>query len=105
MMEEVARLVPPVALEDRNDVWWQNTKASDDFLDRLFEKFYERLGTANLMRKTNYHKLAQFVPIGLLDPEIREKLDLIESVAHAATPPNDMEAGNLDGAMPDEEVQ
>jgi hypothetical protein len=29
-------------------------KASDDFLDPLFRKFYEKLGLLNLMRKTDY---------------------------------------------------
>ena len=61
MDECIHELVPPVALRNPDDVWWRDTKASDDFLDRLFEMFFERLKLPNLMRKTNYHQLADHV--------------------------------------------
>ncbi len=79
-------LVPPVALRDHHDRWWQDVKASDDFLDRLFEMYFEQLGLPNLMRKADYHVLAQLVPRELLDGEIKEKLDVIVSVAESAVP-------------------
>lgn len=37
MREAIAELVIPLALTDRNDSWWKETKATDEFLDRLFE--------------------------------------------------------------------
>jgi hypothetical protein len=40
MRECIADLVPPIALRDRSDSWWSDTKASDDFLDRLFETYF-----------------------------------------------------------------
>jgi ABC-type taurine transport system ATPase subunit len=79
-------LVPPVALRDRQDRWWQDVKASDDFLDRLFEMYFERLGLPNLMRKTDYHVLARLVPKELIDDEVKEKLDVIVEVAESSVP-------------------
>jgi hypothetical protein len=87
MRECIADLVPPIALRDRSDPWWSDTKASDDFLDRLFETYFRRLGLPNLMRKTDYHALARLVPAELIDPEVREKLDGIVGVASRARHP------------------
>jgi ABC-type taurine transport system ATPase subunit len=79
-------LTPPVALRDRNDRWWQEVKASDDFLDRLFDTFFQQLDLPNLMRKNDYHVLADLVPANLIDSEVREKLDAIAAVAQRARP-------------------
>lgn len=80
----ISDLVPPVALRDRNDQWWQDVKASDEFLDRLFEMYFGRLGLPNLMRKADYYILARRVPAELIDEDIKEKLDVIVSVAESA---------------------
>ena len=61
-------------------------KASDEFLDRLFEMFFTRLGLPNLMRKTNYHLLASFVTADRIAPEIAQKLDFIHETAQRAQP-------------------
>lgn len=61
-------------------------KASDDYLDPLFKKFYEALKLPNLMRKTDYHTLAPYVPADALAPEVREKLNAIVEVAGQARP-------------------
>jgi hypothetical protein len=66
--------------------WGPDIKASDDFLDPLFRNFYKNLGLPNLMRKTDYHTLAPFVPVSLLDAEIAEKLDSIAEMAEQAKP-------------------
>ncbi|MCL4554257.1 MAG: AAA family ATPase [Actinobacteria bacterium] len=60
-------------------------KASDEFLDPLFKKFYEKVDLPNLMRKTDYHTLSPFVPVEVIDTEIREKLDFITEVASQGT--------------------
>ena len=86
MQECITDLVPPVALRDRDDPWWSNVKASDEFLDRLFETFFDRLGLPNLLRKNDYYVLARFVPENLIDPEVAEKLDLVVQVAQRAQP-------------------
>jgi hypothetical protein len=82
----IADLVPPVALRNRDDRWWSEVKASDAFLDRLFEAFFVRLGLPNLMRKSDYHVLAELVTEDLIAPEVVEKLDAIIQVAQRARP-------------------
>lgn len=86
MKECVENIVPPVALRDRNDRWWSHVKASDDYLDRVFEAFFDKIGLPNLMPKNAYHSLAELVPEELIDPEIAEKLDAICEVAEKASP-------------------
>jgi hypothetical protein len=66
--------------------WQGDLKVSDEFLDPLFKNFYEKLAFPNLMRKTDYHTLAPFVPAAELDNEIREKLDLIQRTTGDARP-------------------
>ena len=84
-------LVPRVALRDRQDRWWYDVKASDDFLDRLFEMYFAKLGLPNLMRKSDYHVLASLVPKEFLADEIREKLDIVLRVARSARPLKEQE--------------
>jgi hypothetical protein len=86
MNEAIADFVPRAAMVDRSDRWWSEVKASDDFLDRLFESFFARLNLPNLMRKTDYHTLAPFVPKDQIAEEIRERLDEIVATAKAAKP-------------------
>jgi hypothetical protein len=86
MGECVRDLVPPVALRNLADPWWIDTKASTDFLDRLFDAFFNRLGLPNLLLKTNYHVLARYVHPDQIDPEVIEKLDAILKVAMNARP-------------------
>ncbi len=86
MQSEISRLVPPVALDDPDDLWWHETKASDQFLDRLFERFFSELGLENLLRKTNYHVLADHIAVDAIDEEVREALDELAAVAGSAQP-------------------
>ncbi len=78
--------IPPVALRDRNDRWWSTVKASDEFLDPVFEDFFKSLGIPNLMRKSDYHRLAGLVPREEIAPEVAEVLDAIVEVAGRAVP-------------------
>jgi Fe-S cluster assembly ATPase SufC len=82
MQQCIEKLVPPVALRDRNDRWWREVKASDDFLDRVFEDYFATLGLPNLMRKNGYYVLAKCVPQDLIGPEVTEILDAILAVAN-----------------------
>jgi ABC-type branched-subunit amino acid transport system ATPase component len=84
-------LVPRVALRDLQDRWWYDVKASDDFLDRLFEMYFAKLSLPNLMHKSDYHVLASLVPKELLGDEIRKKLDLVLHVAQSAKPLKEQE--------------
>jgi ABC-type lipoprotein export system ATPase subunit len=66
--------------------WSPDTKVSDDFLDPLFENFFRSLDLPNLMRKTDYHTLAPFVPRELIDAEVGEVLDHIVAACERAKP-------------------
>lgn len=84
MQECIEDYVPRAALRNRDDIWWVDTKMSDDFLDRLFEEYFRKLGLQNLMRKSDYHELARFVPNNDLSPEITDVLDGILAQAQKA---------------------
>ena len=67
--------------------WSPDLKATDDFLDPLFALFLAKAGLPReLMYKKNYHRLAEFIPPGQIDPEISNKLDAVARVAAAAQP-------------------
>lgn len=66
--------------------WSPDIKVTDDFLDRLFEIFFDELEMPNLMRKTNYHTLVQYVSSEHIDPEVTKVLDSILEVANKAVP-------------------
>jgi ABC-type nitrate/sulfonate/bicarbonate transport system ATPase subunit len=70
----------------RTDPFGPDIKASDDFLEPVFRRYFEKLGLKNLMQKTDYHRLAQLVPRAKIDPEIGEKLDRIVAVSKRANP-------------------
>ena len=65
----------------RPSPWGPDIKATDDFLDRLFARFYEQTDSPSLIRKTDYHRLAEFLKVEDIDPEIVEKLDAIVHTA------------------------
>jgi len=77
-------MIPRFALQDPKDLWWSNTKVTDEFLDPLFERFFKKVDMPNLMRKTNYHVLTKYLTKDDIDPEIKEKLDAIVDVASQA---------------------
>lgn len=79
-------IVPPVALRDRSDRWWTDVKASDEFLDRVVSEVFKKLKLPNLMRKTDYHVLAKYIPVELIPQEVSEVLDLIHETHRRATP-------------------
>jgi ABC-type transport system involved in cytochrome c biogenesis ATPase subunit len=70
----------------RIEPWSADIKATDDFLDPLFQLFFDKLQLPNLLRKTDYHVLARLVPKEKIDPEIIVKLDGIVAVAQKARP-------------------
>jgi hypothetical protein len=87
VMEEcISEMEAALSKTRRQPPWSAEIKASDDFLDPLFENYFEKLGMPNQMRKTNYHVLAQYVRKEDIDPEVTEKLDAIVAVAKRATP-------------------
>lgn len=66
--------------------WTPDIKVTDDFLDRLFETFFDKLEIPNLMQKTNYHTLVEYLQPEQIDPEVTEVLDAILEVSQRAVP-------------------
>ena len=89
MNEAIAEIEGALAKLNKGSPWSPDTKVSDDFLDPLFDSFFKKLGLENLMRKTNYHTLVQYVPTELIDPEVSEVLDGILEIANQAKPLGD----------------
>jgi energy-coupling factor transporter ATP-binding protein EcfA2 len=86
MEEVIGEIEQALAALGKPSPWSPDVKATDDFLDPVFKRFYERLQLPNLMRKTDYNVLAEHVPVAALDAEIREKLDAILEAAQQARP-------------------
>jgi len=85
-MENAIRQVEGALRILSKDPWSADIKASDEFLDPLFGRFYKNLKLPNLMSKTDFHALAAFVPANAIDPEIGQALEAIVAVASRARP-------------------
>lgn len=70
----------------RTSPWSPDVKASDDFLDPLFDRYFRKLGLPNLMRKSNYYVLADLMSPDQIDPEVIDKLDAVVRQASLAKP-------------------
>jgi ABC-type branched-subunit amino acid transport system ATPase component len=70
----------------RGSPWGDDIKASDEFLDPLFENFFSAVGLPNLMRKTDYHRLAEMMRPDECDPEITTVLDSVVDAQRRAVP-------------------
>ena len=81
MREAIAEVESALRTLGKGSPWGRDIKASDDFLGPLFDAYFDKLGLPNLMAKKNFHELAEHVPAGEIDPEIRDKLDAITKVA------------------------
>jgi ABC-type taurine transport system ATPase subunit len=86
MREAIAEVTKALKTLNKPDPWSFDIKASDEFLDPLFKKFFEKLKLPLQLRKSEYHILASLVPGDKLDHEIAEKLDAIVAVAQRAKP-------------------
>jgi ABC-type taurine transport system ATPase subunit len=86
MEESIDEITAALRALGKPDPWSGDIKASDEFLEPLFRKFYEKLRLPNLMGKTDYHTLAPYVAIADIADEVREKLDLIVAVEARARP-------------------
>jgi hypothetical protein len=86
MRESISEVTEALRTLGRPGPWSAEIKATDDFLDPLFKKYFEKLGLPLQLRKAEYHVLASLVPAGSLDPEISNKLDAILGTATHAHP-------------------
>ena len=89
MEETIVDIKDELERSSKASPWSPDTKVSDDFLDPLFDSFFNKLGLENLMQKTNYHTLVQYVSPEQIDPEVSEVLDGILEIANQAKPMSD----------------
>src|SRR6266404_2392729 len=81
MREAIAEVTQALRTLGKADPWSADIKASDEFLDPLFKKYFAKLGLPLQFRKADYHVLARLVSKDELDDEVRQKLDAIVAVA------------------------
>lgn len=86
MREAIAEVTHALKTLGKPNPWSPDIKATDEFLDPLFKKFFAKLGLPLEFRKSDYHVLAGLVPKEDLDHEVSEKLDAIFAVAQKAKP-------------------
>ncbi len=86
MREAIDEVAAALKTLNRPDPWSSDIKATDEFLDPLFKKFFEKRSLPLQLRKSEYHVLAGLVSKAKLDVEITEKLDAIVATAKKAKP-------------------
>jgi hypothetical protein len=86
MREAIAEVTEALKTLNKPGPWSPDIKATDEFLDPLFKKFFEKRSLPLQLRKSDYHILAGLVPKEKLDAEIMEKLDAIVATAKQAKP-------------------
>ena len=85
MRESIKEVVDAMKTLGKGSPWDVESKVSDDFFTPLFERYFEKLESPNLMRKSRFHKLIRHMSIDDISPEVTEKLDVIARVAQQAT--------------------
>ena len=86
MREAIKEVTDALRTLNKPDPWSTDIKASDEFLDPLFRKFFEKLKLPLQLRKSEYQILASLMPKDKLDHEVEEKLDAIVKIAKQAKP-------------------
>lgn len=71
---------------NKPDPWSADIKASDDFLEPVFQAYFKEIGLPLTLRKSDYHVLAGFVPRQEIDLDVIAKLDAILATAKQARP-------------------
>ena len=82
----VTELESALKVARRPDPWGPDVKVTDDFLDPLFENYFQRLGTPQQIFKRDYHGLAAAIPIEEIDKEVSQMLDALLATAQQAKP-------------------
>jgi energy-coupling factor transporter ATP-binding protein EcfA2 len=82
MSNAIKKYTIPAYLEDLNDVWWNDAKLSDEWLDKIFPEFYKQLGLDknSFNFKKNYYQLINLMTVKDIPSEIVEKLDTIYEI-------------------------
>ena len=81
MDNAISRVREALETMGKEPAWSDDIKASDEFLAPVLRTYYEILELPNVMEKSNFHKLVEFIPDDELDSEVAEKLNAISDVA------------------------
>ena len=84
--QEIKKLQDAFKVINKPEPFSDDVKASDEFLSPLFENFSRSLGGAGSMslRKKDFYKLVEYIPVEDIDNEVKEVLDKIAEVANAS---------------------
>jgi len=82
----IDELVTALSITKKPDPWGPDIKVTDDFLDPLFENYYQRLGVPQQTFKRDYHGLANAIPLEQIPDEVIDVLGAIAAVAKTAAP-------------------
>lgn len=82
----VEEMTAALRVARRPDPWGPDIKITDEFLDPLFENYFQRLGTPQQIYKRDYHSLAECIPLDQIPNEVSDVLDAIVEVANRACP-------------------
>lgn len=75
MNQAIQDYTQPAYLKDLYNDWWDNTKLSDEWLDKIFPEFYKQLNIPSDFFKRDYYKLISLMDIKDIPKEISDKLD------------------------------
>ena len=84
MQESIRQLEDALNKLRKPSPWSSDIRATDEFLDPLFDEYFTKLELPNLLRKSDYYSLAELVPADKIHPDVREKLDAIVKTASKA---------------------
>ncbi len=70
----------PKNLRELYNDWWNDTKLSDEWLDKIFPEFYKQLNIPQDFYKRDYYQLISLLNKEDIPTEISEKLDIIYQV-------------------------
>lgn len=80
LKEIINEETPPAAINDKNHNFWKTTKISDDYLNRILEKFYSKHHLQRTLNKKDYYLLVEKSNPQLIESELNEKLNAIYSI-------------------------
>ena len=88
MRESISEVVKILnELDEENRIpWSDDIKASDQFMDLIFKRYFNKLNSPVQFRKADYWQLIRFMEPDKVDPEVIEKLDEILRIAEKANP-------------------
>ncbi len=81
MQDTITELEKALSSLDKGSPWGDDLKVSDEFLTPLFQKFFKKINMPNTMLKTNFHRLAKYVPIEKIDGEVNRMLARIVRIS------------------------